>query len=374
MAGLLLILATAFGADCDPSAALDAARDSVLALDLEGGRAKLQEVEDAFACGPATNDQIARFWIVTGSLASFEGDEASRDEALRAARAASTTLWIDAFGDELKAVWSGIAAGEGSATLRLSDLPEGYLVKVDGAVRDGGTLEVTPGLHLIQATGGDHVFGRVVRATEGDDISLPTGLPELPKQVAVAPDPVPAPDPVKPEPKPKPDKPPREPGDVKLVAIHVGLGVGALVGPGFDLADVVEPAAKIGPLVEVGAVVRPAESAWARVALGADIALGSRFVYLAGDDTGKSLPLAPALMVSGGLTVAEKIDVGALVGLQLPSRVPLRAVAAYGITDMIRVEARGGVNLIGEQTVENGARTGSMVVEPGFALLGTLAF
>ncbi|MEZ4320271.1 MAG: hypothetical protein R3F61_22520 [Myxococcota bacterium] len=380
MAGLLLIAGLAWADDtaaCDPTTALDQAREAVLALDLEGGHAQLDEAEDTFGCGVATPAQIAKFWIITGALASFEGDEADRDAALLAARVADESLWLDAFGQDLREIWSTSVPLEGEATLRLSDLPEGYAVRIDGKEAKGDLLTFSPGLHVLQVSGGEHFFGRVVRGRPGDSITMPTGLPELPKS-AVVPDPVPdaepEPKPDKPEKPIKPPKPDRPAGDGLPVALHVGVGFGALVGPGFEIAEVTEPAAKLGPLVEVGAVLRPVEMAWVRAALGADIALAGRYAYLGGDESAHSLPLAPVLHVSGGVTLAERIDVGGLVGLQLPSRVPLRVVGSYGINDLIRVEARAGLNLIGEKTVLDGETTGSIVAEPAFAALAAFSF
>lgn len=362
MVGLLLTFAWAADADpCDASAPLAAAEGRVLELDFDAAHAALDAIEKGFACGATSADQIARFWLLTGALASFEGDSDGADQALIAARAADGSVWIDALGKDLRARYEAVFAPAGEAVVTLDPLPSGMEVRVDGAVNTG-RVAVRPGMHVIQVRGGDQAWGRVFRANANEAVTLPTTLEERAVAVVV-PDPVPDPVPV------KPPRPPREDG---LVAVHLGLGLAGAVGASQSPADLTEPSAKLGPTLEVGAVLRPG-TAWVRAAIGGDLLLGGTFVFVdeeAGEAHG--WPVAPILHAAGGVSLGS-LDVGGMLGAQLPGRIPVRAVGSWAVLDRLRVEGRAGVNLgtpapTGDDPTERALR-----IEPAFAVLATLS-
>lgn len=77
------------------------------------------------------------------------------------------------------------------------------------------------------------------------------------------------------------------------------------------------------------------------------------------------LHVAAGTQLGGG-----PIGVGGLVGMQLPSRVPLRAVGRYSM-GRFAVEARLGANLLGERSEQSGVQTGRVRLEPAIGALGT---
>ncbi|MCB9693078.1 MAG: hypothetical protein H6736_14810 [Alphaproteobacteria bacterium] len=335
MVGLLLIAGLAHAGDCSLGSQLQRAETAILSLDLDGGQAALDEAKERFACGATPNEDLARYWLLVAAHAEFSGRSERVEDALVAARASNPSVYLNALGPDLEARWKVAKSREGSATVLLVDLPEGYEVRVDGNIADPGSIR--PGFHVVQAAGGDHGWGRVVRASSGDSIQLSTDLPALPKVVAVAPTPVP--DPVQP-PEPEEPRPPREPREAGLVGLHAALGLSSAFGEGYGN----EPATKLGPQVEVGLVLRPADAVWLRAAVMGDVLLGGAWSYFGAGEV-KTLPLGIGLLAGGGITLGENLDVGALTGMQLPGRIPVRALGRYHVNDLLGVELRAGVNL-----------------------------
>jgi hypothetical protein len=368
----VLLIASALAADCDLDAALDSARDTVLQLDFDAASERLRDVEREFGRCPAEAEQVARFWLASGALEAFQGDEEARDEALVAAKAANVSFWDPVWGDELQEAWANASASGAPASLRVLDVPPGYVVRVDGTVRvRPEEVAVDPGLHVVQAFAKEVGFGRVVRAAPGADVSIETDLVELPREAWAS-------EALVPEiavPRPVPEPPPTDRGsEERVVALTAGLGLGVWGGPSFELDGVREAGTKFLPAVEVGIWVAPSESFWIRGAIGAEIALGTRFVYFAGEvgqAEGRSLPVAPVLHVAAGTQLGGgPIGVGGLVGMQLPSRVPLRAVGRYSM-GRFAVEARLGANLLGVRSEQSGVQTGRVRLEPAIGALGT---
>ncbi len=378
---ILLLIAGAFAADCDLDGALDQAQEAVLQLDFELAETRLAAAEEKFGCAPADAEQVARFWLATGAMEGFRGDEASRDEALVAAKAARIFFWDPVWGDDLEEAWKAARSDGAPASLRLLDVPEGYVTRVDGTIRTDPTeVAVDPGLHVVQVFAKDVGFARVVRAQPDGDVSIAPELDELPREQwapdALVVEPLSEPDSgTDPTPEPISKPVPRtQPGD-RPVALVFGIGLGVWAGPGFALDGIEESGTKFLPSVEAGVLYEPTDALWLRAAIGADIAVGSRFVYVVGDiddPEGRALPVAPVLHASGGVHLGDgPFAVGGLVGLQLPSRLPVRAVGIW-TSGRYGVEARLGANLLGERSVESGVQTGRVRIEPAVTALGTL--
>ena len=373
---LLLLIAGALAADCDLDGALEQAQETVLLLDFDAAQSQLDAVESSFGACVASSEQVARFWLTSAAKSAFQGDADARDEALIAAKAAQVGFWDAVWGEDLQAAWEDATAEGAPASLRLTGIPKGYVARVDGSVYPNAEeIAVDPGLHVVQVFAKSQGFGRVVRAQSGADVSVEAPLTELPpaewadEAIVIEPAPVP-------RPTPEPKKPPRSPGESPVFALALGVGFGVWAGPGFSLDGVTEPGAKFLPAVEAGVWIAPLSGVWTRIALGADVALGSRFVYVAGEvgsAEGRSLPLAPVLHASGGVQLGEgPFALGGLVGLQLPSRVPVRLVGRWA-PNRFGVEARVGANLLGERSEEAGVQTGRVRLEPAMTVLATFS-
>lgn len=364
MVGLLLTIAAGWASDDEVSCALAGelmtAEMRVLELDFAGANRAVDAIAEQFVCGRNEPEDLARYWLLVGALASFEGDAERTNDALVAARAADPELWLPVLGNALKAQWEKAFPEPGDATVVLEPLPEGYEVRIDGRVTTE-RLVVRPGLHVVQANGGGVGWGRVFRASANEAVTLPTGLSAL---VADAPVPV---GPI--------EIPPEivEPSDAPSFSLHVGLGFGGALGQELSSASLAEPGAKLGPTLELGGVLRPG-AAWVRVAVGADLVIGGSYVYFERDSAvAHGWPLAPVLHAAGGVTVGERLDLGVLAGAQLPGRIPLRAVASYGVMEVLRLEARAGVNLGTPAPVADDPERTALRIEPAFGLLATLA-
>lgn len=343
MVGLLLI-GLAQGAECSLDTSLSEAETAILSLDLEGGQSALAAAREALSCGPAASEAIAKYWLLRAAHADYSGDPEGVPELLRAARAASATFYLDSLGPDLRERWATTVALVGDARFQFADLPDGYTISVDG--RDASDRTLAPGFHVVQAAGGDNGWGLVVRASAGDVLQLSTGLPELERRV-LEPDP---PD----EPKPRPE---RDPGPV---ALHVAVGLSGVFGDAYGA----EPSTKVGPLVEVGLRIRPVDAVWLRAAVGGDVLVGGAWSY-AGADGPTTLPVGPAVLAAGGLVLSEQLDVGLLTGMQLPGRIPVRALAAVHPHEHLGGELRAGVNL-GTPDVDG------LRIEPAVSLHATL--
>ncbi len=163
---LIALLALPARADCDdPAERVDQVEAAVLDARFEDARAHIEEAEAAFGCtGTADNTLLARVWLAEGAMAHVEGDASSRDKAFASAARVAPTVFVDAYGEELRGAWQA-AAGmpQGLGQLQLEGLAEGATAMVDGAPVDV-PAELVSGLYLLQADadGGPPVFARIV--------------------------------------------------------------------------------------------------------------------------------------------------------------------------------------------------------------------
>lgn len=322
MGGLLLI-AAAFAGECDLEAPLQLAESKLLTLDMDGADAALGEAKSAFGCGDTSSSSIARYWLLVAGHAQLQGDEERLDEALIAARAASEEIFIDALGQPLRERWLLVTAAPGASTVLLTDLPDGYVVRVDGHEVDDVVL--TPGLHVLQALGGDFGWGRVIRAGSGDTIRLSTDLPPLPEEPVLPP--------------PPEEPPPKPPSDGAVGFVVVG-GVGANFGKEVGA----EPAAKIGPSLEVGARVALGDAAWVRGLVGGTFLVGGAWSWTPeGSAEERTWPIGWGASASGGLVVGET-DLGVLAGAFLPGRIQTRALVSLPVGP-VHLEPRLGLDI-----------------------------
>lgn len=356
MAGLLLTLFAAWGATCDLATDLDAAERSLFALEYAEAGTYLALVEEGFACGPASTAEVARFWLLTAGLASFTEDDVNVDVAFTAARAADSGFWVEALGVDLKARWEAVPPVDEVAVVTLDPPPWGYEVRVDGNVHEG-PLELPAGLHVIQVHDGPARFGRVLRVVPGQPALLPTGLEAREEPVAVAPAaPV------------TPTAP--EPPSSRAVHGYVALGVDGSFGQRWTLGDQQEPGVRGAGQLEAGISV-VAGPLWIRGALGGQLLLSGHLYVKPDGEVGK-LPVSPMLHATVGTALGDRVRLGVLAGAQLPSRIPLRAVGAFQLAKRLQLEARLGVNLVGEASIEDEVTERSLQVHPAATVLFAL--
>jgi hypothetical protein len=171
---LSMLTSVAFAA-CPPlDADLERATAAMIAGAFGAAREALGTAESSLGCAPASVDQIARFWLVTGALAHLEGDSVAAQRALAAARAGAPKGYDDRFGPKVKAIWE-TARNEGEGTL-LIEPP--LRASLDGARIETWPARVSASPHVLQviADDGEVRFGRTFLIAPGEDALVDTGL------------------------------------------------------------------------------------------------------------------------------------------------------------------------------------------------------
>lgn len=352
---LLLWSALGWGACPQPeaelrSAALDRAQRAVLLLNVDRADAAIEKVEEAFSCGGlATQDQLARTWILEGALRHILGDADAARAAFRAAAEIDPEVWIDDLGSELRTLYLAAEEEEvGSATIRLDPKPEGWVTALDGVLTPFPAT-APPGLHLVQMgpRQDDTRLARIVSLVKGETQVLTTD--EVADQV------VPTPKPVAEHKVPDSAAPPATmPEPDKAVRLGLTLAAGADLAIGQAWAPATaprEPGVKLSLPVEVGAQLA-AEAWWARTVVSAAPLLAGQYVYTVEDEVRSSIAGLGG-HVAGGPRLGS-IEVGLSAGLAWPARVPFRAIFSIP-TGPVRIEGRLGVSAAVQRPMEPAA-------------------
>lgn len=173
----------------DPAALLTAAEAAVFELRVEDAHTRLDELEGSLACARVDPDALARFLLVEGALAMYEGDATGASSRFQAARALDPTPPDAAFGKKVKAAWDAAPRAAIDAKLELTPPVTEGEVRVDGRPVTP-PLSVTSGLHLVQVeVRGALVYGELVLVPSEETLSV-TGH-RLPMEKALAPPPAP---------------------------------------------------------------------------------------------------------------------------------------------------------------------------------------
>ncbi len=337
MGGPLLIAALAAPAWAEGCGSLldevDEAQRALLLMDVGAARDALARAEATLACGWAEDRELlGRFWLVEGALLTFEGDADAAADSFRAAHRVAPTLWLVDLGPALlQAYEAAAAAGPGSGRIEAKDLDPAYLVRIDGLPLQGDSVDA--GLHVVQVGFREVLFGQVVYVLENQTSLLELDLPRLtPEPTATTGDEVPS---------------ATARRRYRPSTVHAALGLAGSTGEALarrtadgDRAE--EPGAKLRVPVEVGVVPRW-RGAWGRATLGGGPLLGGRLLYQ-GDDGVRATawPLTCALAAGGAI---GPVDVGAQLGVLLPSRWTAGGVASVELGGAWAAEARLGVDL-----------------------------
>ncbi|MFT5456821.1 MAG: hypothetical protein ACI9K2_003311 [Myxococcota bacterium] len=348
--GVALLITLAAHAACpDRLEILDAATSAVVGADLFAARNRLNELEEAFACGGlAGRDELALLWLLEGALATFSGDADGAEDGFRAAAAISPGRFIEDLGPRLREQYEASlhrVAGAGG-TVVIEPTLAGWTLAVDGEPV-ASPAEVAEGLHLVQVgPSPDEIgFARVI-AVFGGTLVVDTGFEPIlyrdPPTVVEQ-----RRDPVLPTPPPTLGSPPAPPTLGWTVSAGFGLAMGRQIDAG---AVGMEPAVK--PAVPFETAVRlRAGSGWARAGVGTGVLLSGDYLY-AQDDRVVGSPVSLGAHLAGGWA-GPSADVGGLVGLQWPGRITARAVGVMPVGDLpLEAEARAGLNIATERPVE----------------------
>ena len=316
---------------CDADGHVDFAVAAVARGDTGSARSALDRVETAVACGsPISQETLATWWIVDSAVLEILGDRGSAEGGYGSAKGLAPHVWPAALPTWLRSTYDAAPIPEGRGSLRLDPAPTAHSVWIDGVLRT--SWEVSAGLHLVQVgqPQRDVVFARTVWVDPGVTSVVATQLDEA---VIV------------------PDRSPRSDPFEGPVAFGVLVGARAAAGdalyvPGF----VPELGTKVS--VPVEATVRASfAGAWARVSLGAGPLLRGRFLYQ--DVAGRlfTLPVHVDASLGAGAQLGP-IHLGALAGMQWPSRIAVRGLVGLSPGGPWITEARVGVHLPTERRAE----------------------
>jgi hypothetical protein len=162
---------------------IDRAREDLLAGDFPAVEAALANAETSFDCAPATQEDLARFWLYQGALRGLTQDQAGARRAFAAARRMAPAGWDPSLGDALKQLYDGAGDGE-PFELRLDTNED--RAWVDGTRIPDWPYTLPGGTHLVQirdvrreAVLGHHVFD----VSGPGEITVQTGLPQFPARL-----------------------------------------------------------------------------------------------------------------------------------------------------------------------------------------------
>ena len=168
-------------ADCpDPAAAVEVARDAVLALKDEVAAEALATAELGLSCGAwATPDLLARLWLVEGARAGLGGHALDAADAFAAAARVAPGRWDADLGPDLRRQYDAAVAQPAGPPGELRVRPElpDLVVRLDGAVVAQPAI-VASGLHLVQVgpANGPVIFGRLFLQPPDEILTVDTGI------------------------------------------------------------------------------------------------------------------------------------------------------------------------------------------------------
>ena len=172
---LLLLWLGLAHADCpDVGVSTAEANEALIAAKLDVAESSLKRAEQGFACGsPPPLEALARFWLAEAAVASVTGHDQDARDAWQAAARLAPQLWEPRYGSDLRGKRDAAVAamGEGLGTLRVEPLPAKHDLLVDG-IRTPNPTPVSEGLHVVQVSRRDVVYGRVVLLGADEDTQV----------------------------------------------------------------------------------------------------------------------------------------------------------------------------------------------------------
>lgn len=332
----------------DFSEAVDWALQNLMEIKTAEARTALDAAEDALACNPSLGPEtLARFFIVDGAAAVFEGDPDSAALSFVAAHRLDANVWLDVLGPKIRQEYDAAQDRFDPVSDLTVQAAPGWTVWLDGGVLNG-RAQVHAGLHVVQIVAGEWTsYGRVVYINPGQNETLVPDLPVVPD----TPTP-PATDPSERDAiartTPRPSRPSSEPPAARPWALTLDGAVSANLGQALEatLADgtqLAEPANKLTIPVQAGVRFRTG-SWWMHPRLGVAPLVGGQFLF-GTQDGARGVPYALLLSAAAGAQVGQ-IDVGGQLVMTDPSRLGARMVGGTGLGQTpLTAELRAGLDL-----------------------------
>jgi hypothetical protein len=178
---LLIAWASAAWACEDAGALVAELETAVVEARLEHGEALLSRIEASYGCSDLASEEVlGRMWLAEGVLLSMGGDEAGAQQSFAAAARVAPAGWRNEYGTRFQSQYEAARGlpSPGAANIHLTPFLGGNVGAIDGR-RVDFPAEVSGGLHLIQAgpKPGPMAFSRIALLSEGEELTLQTGLP-----------------------------------------------------------------------------------------------------------------------------------------------------------------------------------------------------
>jgi len=188
LSALLLLGLGVAHADCpDLHLATADATDALISGKVEEAQGALERAEAALSCGsPPDREALARLWLTEGAVASVAGQADDALEDWQAAARLRPDLWEPRYGEALKAQRDAAVAGlgQGRGAIRVDPQPDRTTVLVDG-VETPNPTPAEEGLHVVQITRRDVLYGKVVLLGPDETLLVHPELPPPPDKKPV---------------------------------------------------------------------------------------------------------------------------------------------------------------------------------------------
>ena len=170
---------------CEPGA-LDAqilkAESAAIDDELDEARRLIVEALEGLDCleYKVESQTMAGLWQVSAAVEYFGASPTAAEPDLARAKAIDGSYFRPRLGMDLRDVWWGVSPTLG-AELWIEPIPAGAFLAVNGVTKEGPSIPLSSGPHLIQVVDGERLlFQRVVNLNGSERAELDTGLSTTP--------------------------------------------------------------------------------------------------------------------------------------------------------------------------------------------------
>ncbi|MEC7242550.1 MAG: hypothetical protein VXW32_15055 [Myxococcota bacterium] len=157
---------------------LIAIESAIVDDELTAARQLVTDALDSLRCltGVVDSASLSGVWQASAAIEFFGASESAAMRDMRRAKSIPGGEFRARLGVDLQRQWES-AVPERSATLKVTAVPEGFQLFVDGALRPSPILELPSGPHVVQVVGGDALrFHRLVHLNHGQKAIVDTRL------------------------------------------------------------------------------------------------------------------------------------------------------------------------------------------------------
>ncbi len=179
---VLLLVARPARAQCtspDVVGVAASAVDAVIEDEYEQARLDIQDVLATLECLDHLVDSksLATLWQARAAMGYFDGDLNTVGSDLRQAVAVDTEFFESRLGRDIRAIWEHeVTQDAGVAKLKVQSGRRRQVLWVDGVACSGQSVEIRPGLHLVQVVEADRLeLTRLLDVRDGETASLDLG-------------------------------------------------------------------------------------------------------------------------------------------------------------------------------------------------------